>query len=76
MKKIKLKSYDFLMKKSYDRIKRGIFFDDNFKPYSIEFFQNILKYLEDCEMYEECNILQIIIKQRFDHDLNYKIINA
>lgn len=72
MKKIKLKSYDFLMISSYERIVDGNFFDTNYKPYTREFFLKILNHLEINEMYEECQILSDIIESRFSHDLNYK----
>ena len=74
MIKYKLKSYDYLMHSSYQRIIDGKLFDENLKPYSKEFLEKVLNYLEENEMYEDCNLLHKIIKERFDHDLNYKNI--
>lgn len=75
MIKYKLKSYDYLMHSAYGRIVDGKLFDENLKPYKKDFLEKILNYLEDNEMYEDCHFLQRVIKERFDHDLNYKNIS-
>jgi hypothetical protein len=74
MKKIILKSYDNHIISSYKRIVDGIFINDKFELYTKDFFAEILQYLEQREMYEECEILNNIIIKRFNHDLNYKNI--
>jgi hypothetical protein len=33
----------------------------------------VLNYLERLERYEDCQILQQIIKKRFDHEINYTL---
>ena len=71
---MKLKSYDFLMQSTFDRVLGGKLFDNNFKPYSQDFLEKILKYLEDRERYEDCCILKEIISNRSNHDNNYKTI--
>lgn len=71
---LKLKSYDNLMLSSFDRIKRGIFFDSEFKPLTKDFLDKILIYLEIRERYEDCQLLKEIIEKRFDHNKNYKTI--
>ena len=65
---------DFIGKSESDLVSRICFFDENLKPYSKEFLEKVLNYLEQNEMYEDCNLLHKIIKERFDHDLNYKNI--
>lgn len=72
---MKLKSYDFLMQSTFDRIRVGKLFDTNFKPYSQDFLEKVLKYLQDKERYEDCSILQELISKRYNHDNNYKNIN-
>jgi len=69
---IKLKSYDFLMQSTFDRIKDGKIFDNKLKPYSQEFLEKILYYMEERERYEDCLILKNIINNRLNHDNNYK----
>ena len=53
-----------------DRIKNGIYFDEELNPYSESDAKNELDNLLSQERYEEC----VIIKQylnRFEHDKNY-----
>ncbi len=45
MIKYKLKSYDYLMHSSYQRIIDGKLFDENLKPYSKDFLEKVLNYL-------------------------------
>ncbi len=73
MIKYKLRSYDYLILSAYQRIIEGKLFDENLKPYSKDFLEKILNHLEYNEMYEECEVLNKIIKQRFNHELNYKL---
>ena len=42
--------------------------------YAPTVFKLPIDYLEQNEMYDVCNLLHKIIKERFDHDLNYKNI--
>ena len=69
---LKLRSYDFLIQSTFDRIKEGKIFDNKLKPYSPEFLEKILRYMEERERYEDCLILQNIINKRLNHDNNYK----
>jgi hypothetical protein len=69
---LKLRSYDFLIQSTFDRIKEGKIFDNKLKPYSQEFLEKILQYMEERERYEDCLILQNIINKRLNHDNNYK----
>lgn len=68
---IRLKSYDLIMNDTFLRLKSGIYHDKNIKFYSQEFLEKVLSYLERNERYEDCQILQQIIKKRFDHEINY-----
>jgi hypothetical protein len=70
-----IKSYDFLMQSTFDRILEGKLFDNNLKPYSQDFLKKVLKYLESKERFEDCFILEKIISNRSNHDKNYKTIN-
>jgi len=72
---LKLRSYDFLMQSTFDRVKEGKIFDNKLKPYSQEFLEKILHYMEKRERYEDCIILQNIINKRLNHDNNYKNLN-
>ena len=36
---LELKSYDFLMQSTFDRVKEGNVFDNKLKPYSQDFFR-------------------------------------
>ena len=69
---LKLRSYDFLMQSTFDRVKEGKIFDNKLKPYSQEFLEKILYYMEERERYEDCLILHNIINKRLNHDNNYK----
>ena len=71
MKRLTLKSYDFLIESNLERIKLGKVFDQNLKPYEKNFLENMLKYLEERERFEDCLIISSLIKSRFDHDKNY-----
>jgi hypothetical protein len=60
------------MQSTFDRIKDGKIFDNKLKPYSQEFLEKILYYMEERERYEDCLILKNIINNRLNHDNNYK----
>jgi hypothetical protein len=63
-----LKSLDNLMISTYERLKKGLYFDANLKPYRQDFIQKVLDYFEEKERYEECVIIREIIKNRFNHE--------
>lgn len=67
-----LKSYEYLMQDTLDRIISGKVSDEKFKPYTEIFIRKVMKYFEDKEEYEKCKILSDFINTRFNHDLNYK----
>jgi len=63
-----LKSLDTLMISTYERLRKGLYFDDGLKPYRQDFLQKVLNYFEEKERYEECVIIREIIKNRFNHE--------
>jgi hypothetical protein len=63
-----LKSLDTLMVSTYERLKKGLYFDPNLKPYRQDFVQKVLDYFEEKERYEECVVIREIIKNRFNHE--------
>jgi hypothetical protein len=56
------------MELEFNRIKCGIYFDEKLKPYSKNFMIQCLEYFKNEEKYQECAILNDIIKNRFNHD--------
>lgn len=72
---IELKSYEFLILSAFDRVVSGKFYDINYKPYTKNFLQKIVKFLEKNERYEDCFLLSSFIEKRFDHNVNYININ-
>lgn len=69
--KLIMKSYDYLMRESFNRIKSGKNYDVNFKPYDREFINKMILYFENKEEYENCKTLVDFSNIRFDHKLNY-----
>jgi len=67
-----MKSYEYLMQDTFNRIKGGKITDENFKPYTEEFIKKILQYFENKEEYEKCKTISDFLNIRFNHDLNYK----
>ena len=54
----------------YERILSNKPFDKKLRPYTKLEFQETLKFLEDKEDYEKCQLLLSLIKKRFDHLLS------
>jgi len=65
---IKLKLVDVLMSETFERLKSGIYFDNNLKPYRRDFLETVLKFYQEKERYEECSVIRDLIKNRFNHD--------
>ncbi len=57
MEKLILKSYSYLMNSSYERIAGGKSYDISFKPYEKKFVNKMIKYFEEYEEYEKCDLL-------------------
>lgn len=49
------------------RLRSGLHFDSNLKPYRRLFLESILDYLLKRERYEDCAFIRDIIKNRFDN---------
>ena len=56
----------------FDRVKSGTPYDRKLKLYSEKYLIKVVKKLEEEEEYEKCSILSEYIKERFNHELNYK----
>lgn len=60
-----------IMDSVYIRIKRGMCFDVQLKPYTEKFLSKVLEYFTDNEEYEKCIFLNEFIKEKFSHNKNY-----
>lgn len=69
-----IKSYDQLMINNFNRIKTGLYFDDNYQPYSKDFLNEMIEYFLSKENYESCQILKELIDRRFNHDNGYNTL--
>jgi hypothetical protein len=69
----RIKAYDMLMETGYQRCKSNTPFDKNAKPFSKDFLENILRFLEENERYEDCVFMKNFIDKRYNHELNFKI---
>jgi|LauGreDrversion4_2_1035121.scaffolds.fasta_scaffold73803_4 hypothetical protein len=49
-----IKSNDTRINTAFERISKGISFDEKLVPYSIIFLNEIIKYFEDKEDFEKC----------------------
>lgn len=65
---LKKKTLDEVINITFDRIKRGIYFDTKLKPYRKDFLEKCLEYYQNEEKYQECIIIRDIIKIRFNHE--------
>jgi hypothetical protein len=69
-----LKSYEYLMIETFKRIEDNKNYDVNFKPYSKELLENLLRFFEEREEYEKCKMIHELMTSRYNHELNYKTI--
>jgi hypothetical protein len=56
----------------FNRVISGTPYDRQLKLYSEKYLNKVIKYLEEEEEYEKCYILSEYIRERFNHELNYK----
>ncbi len=56
------------MVSSFNRIKQGKHFDENYQPYTKEFLEKIIDHFLEKEDYESCHLIKSIIDIRFDHN--------
>jgi hypothetical protein len=68
----KIDVYNSLMESCFKRCKLGKIYDQNCKPFSEKFLLIVLSYLEEQERYEDCIVMNNIIKKHFNHELNFK----
>jgi|APCry1669189883_1035261.scaffolds.fasta_scaffold12240_3 hypothetical protein len=65
---IELKLVDVFMDETLSRLKSGLYFDNNLKPYRKDFLETVLNFYQEKERYEECSLIRDLIKNRFNHD--------
>jgi len=68
-----LKTKDVLMKETFNSVKKGEVLDSNSKPYEEHFLKEVLQFFENIEEYEKCEIINNYIKNRFNHNVGYKL---
>lgn len=56
----------------FSRVISGTPYDRKLKLYSENYLIKVIKELEEEEEYEKCFTLSEYIKERFNHELNYK----
>jgi hypothetical protein len=69
-----LKSYEYLMQDTYNRIELKKHYDLDFKPYTKKFLKKTMKHFEYKEEYEKCKVIHDFISSRFNHELNFNNI--
>lgn len=67
-----IKSYDNLIIDSFNRIKNGFYFNENYQPYTEEFMNVMIEYFISKEEYESCQILKNLMNKRFTHENGYE----
>ena len=67
----KIRSNEFIMKETYNRIESNKCFDIKLKPYKKDFLEKLLLYFEEKEEFEKCVVINNFIKKRFNHKLNF-----
>lgn len=65
-----IKSHDTRINTAFERISDGKLLDDELKPYTRQFIEEIIKYFETREDYEKCQTLKDVIGN-MDHEKNY-----
>jgi hypothetical protein len=68
---LKLRTLNSFMNEVYQRISENKPFDINLKPYKEEQIREVLKYFEDREDYEKCQVISNFLNIRFNHTINY-----
>lgn len=71
--RFKVKPINLLMEETFERINQKKHFDKNLTPYKKDFLLKTLEFFEKEEEYEKCKIINDFIKDRFNHDVGYKI---
>ncbi len=71
MNDFKIRSYESVMKETYNRVESNKCFDIKLKPYKKDFLEKVLFYFEEKEEFEKCMVINDFINKRFNHELNY-----
>lgn len=72
-KKLSLKSFQYLMEITYQRIEQNKEWDENYKPYSLTLINKLLEHFEQQEQYEKCAVIQKLKEKKLNHKDNYDI---
>jgi hypothetical protein len=64
---ITVKSYQYLMEITFDRIKNNKEWDETFKPYSVKFLDKMLQYFTEREEYEKCSVIYKLKEKKIKH---------
>lgn len=67
---INLRSYEYLMRSSYQRIHSGKLYDENLKPYTLDFLNETMEFFISLEEYEKCDIILNAISIK-DHEIGF-----
>ena len=59
------------MSEFYIRVSENKPFDNNLKPYKESQIRDLLKYFEDKEDYEKCQVISDFLNKRFNHIENF-----
>ena len=70
-KKLSLKSFQYLMEITYQRIEQNKEWDENFKPYTTQLLDKLLQHFEESEDYEKCAVVQKLKEKKLNHKENY-----
>lgn len=65
--KLTVKSYQYLMEITFDRIQNNKEWDETFKPYSINLLDKMLQYFSDKEEYEKCAVIHKLKEKKIKH---------
>jgi hypothetical protein len=65
-----LKSHDTRINNVFDRISKGKLLDEELRPYTRQFIDEIIQYFEIREDYEKCQTLKDTLES-MDHEKNY-----
>ena len=65
-----IKSHDTRINTAFERISDGKLLDDELKPYTRKFIEEIIQYFETREEYEKCQTLKDVL-ENMDHKKNY-----
>jgi hypothetical protein len=65
--KLTVKSYQYLMELTFDRIKNNKEWDESFKPYSVKLLDKMLQYFTEREEYEKCSVIYKLKEKKIKH---------